>query len=437
MEQIVIIGGGASGLAAAISAARELKKNLAYAKTDRGFLPITIIEHNDSVGKKIPATGNGRCNLSNVCMLPECFHTKQTSFVETVLSKFSFRETIMFFESMGLLTKSRLEYLYPRSSQASSVREVLEKTCRDLGVRVQTNSHVKSIKKSKTGANSHFVIEISPEKKIESKRVLLANGGKAGPNFGCDGSGYAFAKTFGHIINPTLPALVQVSLLNNPLKQANGIRVDATVSAITGNGIQKNAKDTGELQITDYGISGIPVFQISRHISASLFAAGNPKVQIDFLPDLTREEATNYFMKMIRRQAGNPGFTAFDLMLGLFPKRLILPLLTLSGILIKTPVSDLTGADVEALVGVCKKSLFGVSDTKGFENAQTTLGGVELSQISPKTMESLLEKGLYFSGEIMDVDGKCGGYNLQWAWSTGYLAGKAMALDVLQNTNQA
>ena len=253
MNRIGIIGGGASGIVAAIAAARS-----------DGDAQVFILEQKENIGKKILATGNGRCNLTNEAMDASCYHGEDPEFARNVLKQFGYGETLEFFASLGLFTKSRGGYIYPRSDQAASVLELLEMELRRQKVKIYTGVRVEALKLSAKG----FVIRADGQR-FPADRVILACGGKASKSLGSDGSGYALARSMGHTLSPVVPALVQLKVKKHPFAKAAGVRTDAKVAALLGR--QVLAEDTGEMQITAYGISGIPVFQISRHIAKGLY----------------------------------------------------------------------------------------------------------------------------------------------------------------------
>ena len=408
MRRIGIIGGGASGIVAAIAAARS-----------NGDAQVFILEQKERIGKKILATGNGRCNLTNEAMDASCYHSEDPGFARKVLEQFGYQETLEFFASLGLATKSRGGYIYPRSDQAAAVLELLELELRRQKVKVYTSVHVESLTPSSKG----FVIRASGQK-FQADRVILACGGKASKSLGSDGSGYALAKSMGHTLSPVVPALAQLKVKNHPFAKASGVRTDAKVAALLNS--QVLAEDAGELQITSYGISGIPVFQISRHIAKGLYEGKEMKVRVDFLPEMEESEVRKAFED---RKGRFPHMTSGEFLTGIFQKKLIPRLLELSHIRQDAKVMELNPSQWEDLIRACKQTLLAIEDTNGFDNAQVCAGGVRTGEVDPKTMESRYVRGLYLTGELLDVEGICGGYNLQWAWATGYLAGRAAGQD--------
>lgn len=408
MNKIAVVGGGASGLVAAIAAARMNHQ-----------AQITIYEKKDSAGKKILATGNGRCNLTNKDMRTSCFRSENILFVENVLGKFGYEDTIAFFDSLGLMTKSRGYYVYPLSDQASTVLELLKLELKRLHVNICTDMQITEINPVSGG----FSIKTDKDKKMKkADAVILACGGKANSKLGSDGSGYTLAKSLGHSMVPVVPALVQLKVKNHPFAKASGVRTDAGVTAIC-NG-KEMASDHGELQITAYGISGIPVFQISRYIARALYEKHPAKVRIDFLPGQTEDQLLTL---LLQRKKGRESMTCADYLIGIFHQKLIPRFLEQARIRMHTKVEELSMQQIESLVQVVKNTVVTIETTNGFDNAQVCAGGIRTEEIDVDTMESKYIKNLYLTGELLDVDGICGGYNLQWAWATGYLAGVAAA----------
>lgn len=406
MKRIGIIGGGASGLVAAIVAAR----------TDRN-VQIFILEQKENIGKKILATGNGRCNLTNRKMEVSCYRSENMDFVAAVLEEFGYDAALKFFESLGLLVKMRGDYVYPRSDQASTVLELLQLELNRLEIKTYTGTRILELSQNA----KEFCIRTQDET-YRADKVILACGGKASPNLGSDGSGYQLAKSMGHTLFPVVPALVQLKVYKSPLAKAAGVRVDAKVVALQGN--TPIAQDIGELQITAYGISGIPVFQISRYIAMGLYRRQKMSVMIDFVPECTEEEFLSLILDRIR---GREGMTAGDFLTGIFHKKLIPRLLEQAQIHMNTRVQELTYDQWQHFSHLCKNTILSIEDTNGFENAQVCAGGIRTEEVNPLTLESRYVNGLYLVGELLDVDGICGGYNLQWAWATGYLAGRDAA----------
>ena len=397
-KHIVVIGGGASGLVAAITAAREGAR-------------VTLVEQKECVGKKILSTGNGKCNLTNEFMTPECFRGDDISIVTSILSQFGYQETISFFEDLGVILKNRQGYVYPLSDQASTIADVLKMELERQHIQVLLKQRVAEVAKSSKG----FCIKTASDT-LYGDAVILATGGKAAPALGSDGSGYTLAKAFGHSMSPVVPALVQLKGKGRFFSSVAGVRTQATVTLYVDGKIA--GSDTGELQLTNYGISGIPVFQISRYASKGLRDHKTVVAELDFMPTMTDMEFAEFIKNRLQKH-GNK--SAEDFFVGMFHKKLI-PLF-LKAARIDHPAS----IDIEKLTSICKHFKIEIEDTNGFEQAQVCAGGVHTCEVHPATMESVFENNLYLTGELLDVDGICGGYNLQWAWATGYVAGKSSA----------
>lgn len=403
MRHVVVVGGGASGLVAAISAARNGAK-------------VTLIEQKDRVGKKILSTGNGRCNLTNTYMNSECFRSDDMSLVTEILKEFGVEDTKRLFEDLGVILKDRNGYIYPFSDQASTILDVLRMEVENLNICVVTEQKVKIILKEE------HQFKITTEKgHIVCDAVILATGGKASSVLGSDGSGYDLAKGFGHHISPVVPALVQLKCAGDFFKQIAGVRAHAKVSLYVDDMLVNS--DTGELQLTNYGISGIPVFQVSRYAAKGIYSHKNVHAELDFLPDINAQEFDEYIKNRIQKH-GNK--TAEDFMTGVLHKKLATILLKEAKIPLHIKIKDVYEDKINQLIHLCKCFKVTVLDTNNFEQAQVCAGGVKTVEVH-KTLESIYEKNLYLVGELLDVDGICGGYNLQWAWATGFIAGKNAA----------
>ena len=408
-KQVLVVGGGASGLASAIWAAKSGAR-------------VTVIEHTERVGKKLLSTGNGRCNLTNAKLDGHCYRCPDPEFPMKALGAFGWKDTLRWFSSMGVLCKSRMEtYYYPMSDQASSVLDALLLECGRLGVEIATGCQPMEIRQERKKGPPRFALSAS-QGSFAGDGLILACGSKAAPNTGSDGSGYVLAKALGHRVIKPLPALVQLRCQGNCYKSMAGIRTDAKLTLyIDGKPI---CQEEGELQLTDYGISGIPVFQFSRFASRALDEKKRVQVEIDFLPFMDMEESRLF---LSRRFADFGDRKMEDFLTGVVNKKLALVLLKLAGIPGGGLASDVPGKQRERLFGQLKSYQALVSSVNPFANAQVCCGGVDISEVNPKTMESRLVPGLFFAGEILDVDGICGGYNLQWAWASGKAAGTQAA----------
>lgn len=398
---VIIIGAGASGLTAAIAAARQGSK-------------VLVIERKEKAGKKILATGNGKCNYTNLEQRPECYRSDDSAFPMKVLSCFDTNQTIEFFQTLGIYPKNRDGYLYPNSEQAASVVSVLLMECERLKIEFRYNETVKEIKRP------DFTV-ITDLQTYKVKKLIIAAGGCASPAHGSDGSSFKFAKQLGHSIIKPLPALVQLKSPDKCCKAASGVRTIAKVKLFSGEKLMVEEK--GEILFTDYGISGIPIMQISRFASKALDRGENVILSLDFLQELSREELN----KLINLRANqNPHKSAEEMMVGLFNHKLSYIILGKAKIDVLKKAVLLSDKEIKDLVRVIKEFCLPINDTNSFEQAQVCAGGVSTKEVHDTTLESKRVKNLYLVGELLDVDGTCGGYNLQWAWSTGYLAGVAV-----------
>ena len=382
--QVIVVGGGAAGLIAAITAAQN------------GAV-VTVLEQNENPGRKICVTGNGRCNLTNKDMRPECFRGQHPEFAAGILKQFPLEETLAFFENLGVAFTDRKGWIYPRSNQAKCIPELLLLKARSLKVKIKTRETVKAV----VYEEGRWKAETSGWT-YEGDKVILANGSKASQVPGADGSGYEIAAALGHRIVKPLPALTGLRCRGNVFSAWAGVRTDAKVTLLLDGKVF--AEESGEVQLTDYGISGIPVFQLSRHAIRALEEGRKVSVMVNFLPEYTKESLREQLEK---RRTLCPYQSEAELLLGLLPDKLIK--------MFRKQKADLCQTITEYMLEV--------KGSSGFEQAQICSGGVDTTQIHPETLESMLNPGLFFAGELLDIDGPCGGYNLQWAWSSGAVAG--------------
>lgn len=402
----IIIGGGAAGLMAAITAAEN-------------GAGVTILEHMPRVGKKILSTGNGKCNLTNLDMRPDCYRCGTADFPMTAIGRFSVADTVSFFRRLGVVVTDRNGYVYPASGQAQTVLDALREKTESLGVRIVTECRPETVERDGTG----FCVRTSCGA-FQGDFLILAAGSKAAPATGSDGSGYDLAASLGHKIVKPLPALVQLKCRGDFFRSIAGVRTEAEVSLYMagkhGELGDLLASDRGELQLTDYGISGIPVFQVSRYASEALDRKKRVLAVLDFFPSLKDEELFSLLkeQRMYLSDRKAEGFLN-----GIFHKKLAALFLKAAGIRGEEMAGRLSDKKLLAAAELIKRTVVEVTAANSFDKAQVCMGGVRVKDVDPCTMESRLVPGLYFAGEILDVDGICGGYNLQWAWSSGYAAG--------------
>lgn len=402
--KIAVIGAGASGMMAAISAA----ENGAF---------VTLYEGMDRVGKKILVTGNGKCNFTNSEMSLTNYYTSDYKLLENAFQTFGAKETIAFFEKLGLLVKNKNGYYYPACEQASAVLDLLRLEIHRQDIKLLTEEKIKRIDINGKGK---FVLQASDGKAVFD-RVILACGGKASPKTGSDGTGYELAKQFGHKIVPVVPGLVQMVCKEPFFKGIAGVRTEGSVAVMRNLNIV--CRENGEIQFTEYGISGIPVFQISRCMNQMLRKDKEISVVLDLLPSMSEAELKKNLENRLKR---DQTFTVEEFFTGILNKKLMLQFIKNVGLKPTDRVSQIKRESLENVMNMCKKFEVTVTGNKGFENAQVCAGGVSVEEIT-KSMESIYVPGLFFAGELLDVDGKCGGYNLQWAWTSGFIAGKAAA----------
>lgn len=413
----------------------------------RAGADVVLLEHTSRIGKKLLVTGNGKCNLTNLIIEPGDYRGNHPSFVTPVLNRCSQKKTLRMFEEMGLVWKEKNGMVYPYSNQASTVLDLLRGELERLQVKVLTEIQVKEIRPALSKASNEssvpkgFLI-LTNQGEYRADRVILSCGSKASPKTGSDGSGYELAKKLGHSVIEPLPALVQLKAEGNYFKMIAGVRSDCRLRLFieekrerkkTGQyhvhkELEKKKQlcleETGEVQFTDYGISGIPVFQLSRFAVKALWEKKNAVVFCDFLPDMEESALYEYLCQKKRRLSslGN----CQDLLLGMLHKKLNLMILKESGFSEQTKAAVLSESQLKGLCRLIKNWKIPLKGYQSFEQGQICQGGVATEELT-EYLESKIHKGLYFAGEIIDIDGRCGGYNLQWAWSSAYVAATGAA----------
>lgn len=438
---VAVIGGGAAGMMAAIEAARA------------GAI-VTLIEKNPQLGKKLATTGNGRCNYTNLDMEDRIggkFRGFHPEFAAPALDALPPEAVLDWFRAIGVEPRFRGSYVYPNSDQASAVVDALREELHRLSVKVHYNAEVKSVQRidadtevsaaktsmpGKAASASeirekrnagYFMIQCT-DAVVKADRVILAAGSKAAPKTGSNGDGYFIARKLGHTIVPYVPALCGIRCAGDAFRALAGIRTEAALElVIDGHSVDREA---GELQLVDYGISGIPVFQLSRYAAYALQEGKKAAVYINFLPGFTdeaedpRECALRLYRQRQQRLAGRKMESFFT---GLLHQKLGQLLLRMASVRPELPVAELSEKQLRSLASLSVRFKAECVEMNGFLQAQVVAGGVDTTEVDPGTMASRLVPGLYFAGEVLDIDGICGGYNLQWAWASGFVAGRHAA----------
>ncbi|WP_315117091.1 NAD(P)/FAD-dependent oxidoreductase [uncultured Clostridium sp.] len=402
-HDIIIVGGGASGLVAAIVA------------KDRG-LDVAIVEGNDRIGKKILTTGNGRCNITNTCVNNLKYYSNNTNFFKSIIESFNLNNTIEFFNSLGLpLVELEDGKIYPMSLQASSVLDIFRMAIDERNIPLYLNSKINKIQK----LNNTYKLFTSEDISFTCNKLILSCGGASAPATGSDGSGFLLAKSLGHELISPVPGLVQLKLKHDKLKALSGIKFDGTSKIFINDELIR--EEYGEILFTDYGISGPPILQVSSIISRALYEKNKVVISIDINPNTTKEQLSFF----LENHWGTFSYRSLhDSLIGIVNKKLIPILLKECSISdIHKPCYQLSWKEKNSIISLLKKWNFAVYDTNSFKNSQITCGGVDTKNIDPYTLQSKIVQNLFFTGEILDVHGDCGGYNLQWAWSSGYIVG--------------
>ena len=395
--KIGIIGAGASGMAAAIAA------------SENHDVQVILFERQARVGKKLLATGNGRCNLSNRNASIEKYHGDDPIFAATALQLFPVEETLEWFGNLGLFTVTEDSgKVYPYSDQANSVVDILRFGLVKPNITLHTGFEVRKVRQTENGFAVH-----GEEETVNCDRLIIACGGLAGTKLGGSMSGYKLLSQFGHKTTKLRPSLVQLKTSWSGITSLKGVRANGCISIFKDD--QLYAKSSGEIQFTDYGISGPVVFEISRDVC---FGKGEWYAHIDFLPQHTEEQ----LVKALSARK-NTELTAEELLTGILHNRLGRVLTRAAGLRDQTLIRDIDDSVLNRLCEMAKSFRIELTEPMGMDSAQVTAGGIITDDFYPNTMESKLVPGLYACGEVLDIDGDCGGYNLQWAWSSGRLAG--------------
>ncbi|MCR4678320.1 MAG: aminoacetone oxidase family FAD-binding enzyme [Lachnospiraceae bacterium] len=404
MKKVGIIGGGASGLTAALYA-------------HRNGASVTVFERKDRVGKKILVTGNGRCNFTNEYMKPECYYTDDTYFVGKVLSEYSKDDLCLFFMGLGLLIKEKNGYYYPACEQASAVLDVIRNALDETDVEIKTESLVTEVKKNKSG----FSVKTESGETFSFDKIIIATGGKAGIGTKEQANGYDLLKSLGHKIGKLYPALTQMKCEGLNFKGLAGVRSDCEMYVFSDENLIM--QQAGEVLFTDNGLSGIVSFQVSHCVAELLDNKKDVSILMNLLPGFDEESLKNFVISKILLHENS---TVENFFTGFLNKKLNVEIIKRNGLKPSARVCDYDRDTIINAVLSMQEVLVKAVGVNGFDKAQVTGGGVPTAELSD-TLESKICEGLYITGELMDVDGICGGYNLQWAFSTGAIAGENAA----------
>ena len=407
--ELLVVGGGASGMMAAITAARSGSR-------------VVLLEKMARPGKKLLATGNGRCNYTNERQEPACYRSKCQQKAWDIIQSFDQKDTVAWFREIGILPGNRQGYLYPASFQAAGLLHSLEREMGRLAIEVHREEPVERIERQKNykGEWSRGYVVTTSRGKYLAGRVIVSTGGLASPAHGSTGDGYGLVRGLSLKMVPVHPALCGLEVREVYAKKWGGNRVQGRVSLqVAGETL---AEDTGEIQLVNQGISGIPVFQVSRFAAQPLEEHKAVVLYLDSMPDWGKGE----ILEELRRRVGwNSQQSLGDMLEGMLPDKFARALIEESGHKIQDRAGNISDSSLKGLRDYIKGFPVKIHGMAGFEKAQVTAGGISLEEIDSHTMEVRKSPGLYLTGELLDVDGICGGYNLQWAWTTGYLAGKA------------
>ena len=385
----IIIGAGASGLVASIELAKVFKGE-----------NIALIEKLNRVGKKILSTGNGQCNLSNISPLLDGYHSNVKGFYNYALNKYDAKSFTKFLNELGILTTVEDDKIYPLSKQASSVLDGLRFKVESLNVNTFLDSRVEKITKDKI-----FNVFLSNGEVLKGENVIVAVGGKSQSHLGTDGSSYELLTSFGHKLTKLYPSLVQLKTDKNKIKGMKGLKLKANVKVVSNNIVIKERD--GEVLFTDYGVSGNAIFYLSSY-------AVDKKCSLilDLVPSVDNEALTKF---LIEKKANCPYLTLENFLSGIINNKIASAVIRNSGFDLNMQVKCV---DVKKIAEFIKNYSLDVVGSMGYDNSQVTKGGIAVSDFNDKTLESKIVKGLYATGEVLDVDGDCGGFNLQWAYSS-------------------
>ena len=402
-HEVIVVGGGAAGMMAALAAA------------SRGAR-VTVLDRMDKVGKKILVAGNGRCNITNTRQDISHYHGAPPEFTEGILRSFPVDKTLAFFKSLGVVCVEEEEgRVYPSCGQASAVRSALQFEMDRRNIQVHCGVEVHRL----VLENRAFKVETKDGRVFAGDRVVVAAGGKAAPDMGTNGSGFDLLKALGHHVTPLFPTLVQLNLQSPFLKEVDGVRFNGAAAVVSNGRVRRES--VGEIQLTDYGASGIPVMDLSRTAGECLLEKRDASLELRLLPDRAPQDI---WEDVQSRMSSRPDETVERALLGLIHSKLIPVLIQLAGFKNRHVSCRLSSlGHGKNLADLLTRWTLPITGTQSWSRAQVTAGGVVASEINSATLESKIVPGLFFAGEIIDVDGDTGGYNLQWAWSSGHVAG--------------
>lgn len=401
--EVLVAGGGASGMMAAITAKRQGAN-------------VMIVEKKPKPGKKLLATGNGKCNFTNLIQEQGKYYSDNKEFPWKVIQRFGAKDSIEWFQKIGVLEREREGYVYPASNQASSVVNSLIREMKRLKIEVHTEEIVREIRPVSPKGGFQVVTDKSV---YLAKKVIIATGGMASPVHGSSGDGYELARSLGHQVISPVPALTSLRLQGKYMKTWAGCRVQGKVTLYHEKG-EEICREQGEIQLVAYGISGIPVFQISRFAAKEIQDGKRVTLVLDAMPQDSEESLIEFIEERKQYDARQ---SVGDVLEGILPDKFARAVVQRCHMDMAKEIGTLSLTEIHALVSMVKHMECKVEGVSDFDKAQVTAGGVSTKEVNPLTMESVLEKGIYFTGEVLDVDGVCGGYNLQWAWASGYAAG--------------
>jgi len=392
-DKIAIIGGGAAGLFTAYLLSKH-------------NLDVTIFEKNNKLGRKLLATGNGKCNITNEYISKNNFYSNNLEFINNSLKQFDYQMCKKIFNEIGIeFTKGEKNRIYPNSLSSSSVVELLKYQLELQNVNIALNYDVKTLESK----NNKFIINETNLFDI----AIIATGSIAMSKLGSCDSGYRLSSTFGHTTTPQFPSLVQLVCDDSDISLASGVKIEAKIDNISG-----------DILFTKYGVSGSAILDISRDISQKLLYNDKVNIKIDLLPQFSKDKLISFLLKRVEQHSNKPLDLFFDGFINIKLARFVLSKVKLPHNIKKS--GSLTRKDIQNIVYNLKNLNLNITSTKGFQNCEVVAGGIDTYEIDNKTMESKLKKNLYIIGEVVDIDGQCGGYNLHWAWASGYMASKSI-----------